>query len=575
MLANVIHNEKHAAQLSLTFGGYSAAGNKSENQDAFAVSPNYSVLKGSVAAIADGASCAKYAAKASQLAVMQFIEQYLATPDSWSTKRAASKILNSLNQWLYRRPNGDTGQWITTFSAMVFKSATGYVFHLGDTRISLYREQQLEAITQDHCQNSILTRALGADLRIQVDAHQIVLKDHDIFMFTCDGIHDVLSTAELTQYLNQIPLAPDQKTLEATSQQIVQRALEAGSNDNVTCLLVAIKHVPQQSPAEIVQELCRKAIPPVLKPGMSIDGYTVVKTLHASSRSHLYLVTSKDSNEPEVLKAPSLNFQDDAIYLQGFIREAWVGERLHHPNVMRIKKSSIDSAFLYHIGEYINGQTLAQWMQANPSPDLATVQAICNQIIQALRAFQRLDLVHRDIKPDNIMIDQYGQVKLIDYGCVSVAALDELQQSLTTDVVQGTLNYIAPESLYNNQYSMQSDLFALAVICYEMLCGQLPFKPLTSYNAHQYKQSHWQYIPIKQRRPDLPFWIDLTFQKALQPNPKLRFQAYSEFWQAFQQPDTSVVARYQQQPLLLRDPVKFWQIMTTIMTVLLLISLFY
>lgn len=173
-------------KLTVCFGGYSIAGKKEKNQDAFAAlvpKANEIISKGVVATIADGVSSANRAADAAQISVTQFINDYYATPDTWSTQKSASKVLTSLNQWLYSQTDSTSGeplQWLTTFSALIVKSSTGYIFHVGDTRISVYRQNDIEIITRDHNRRSgngsghvVLTRALGADPRLKVDLHQI------------------------------------------------------------------------------------------------------------------------------------------------------------------------------------------------------------------------------------------------------------------------------------------------------------------------------------------------------------------------------------------------------------------
>ena len=149
-------------------------------------------------------------------------------------------------------------------------------------------------------------------------------------------------------------------------------------------------------------------------------------------------------------------------------------------------------------------------MYDNPKPSIAQVREIIKQIISALRAFKRLEIVHRDLKPDNIMIDQYGQIKLIDYGAVFVASLDEDQETLEENVPQGTINYIAPETLLTMKADHLSDLFSLGVICYEMLTGELPYKPKARANNSYTDYQQWHYRSIKQHRNDLPIWLDLT-----------------------------------------------------------------
>ena len=594
------------AKLQLNVGGFSSAGIKAENQDAFAarVPTNYELTsKGAIAVLADGVSSASKAAEAAQMAVTQFISEFYSTPETWSTKQSAGKVLSSLNQWLYSqgsvlecctpknsisdRSTEQYQQWLTTFSAMVIKSTTGFIFHVGDSRISLFQQQKITPITKDHNQkqgrnNIVLTRALGADSRLKVDVHQLDLQENDLYMLSCDGVHDFISKKVLRDILLTLPPKPDNKALEKVSKTIVEQALVAGSDDNVSCLLVSVNQLPTKQLEEIERELLTKAIPPALKVGQKIDGYQVLKVLHASTRSHLYLVQN-EQQQPVVLKTPSTNFADDSIYLQGFIREAWVGERIVHANVMSIKAPEHTSQFLYHLCEHIDGQTLSTWMRDNPKPNIEQVRAIIKQIVSALRAFQRLELVHRDLHPDNIMINANGQIKLIDYGTVWVAALAEKQDTLVETVPQGSLDYIAPETLISLQATYQSDLFSLGVICYQLLCGELPFKPFSYNNMQQMiaqsaqKQGFtlWQYRSIKQFRPELPLWLDLMLQHATTPDVANRYDAYSELLTDLTTPNIAAVEAYQQQPLLQRNPVKFWQTTSLVLLIALIAALLH
>jgi protein phosphatase len=579
-----------AADLQLCIGGFSSKGLKAENEDAFAaIVPDSHELraKGAVAAIADGLSSANKAADASQLAVTQFIQEYLVTPETWSTQKSAAKVLTSLNNWLYSQggfveglADENSPQWLTTFSALIAKSTTGYIFHVGDTRITKYRNQQLEVITRDHNrkqigQQALLTRALGADNRLEVDVHKIDLQSGDLYMLSCDGIHDYITKPTFQSLFDSLPLSPKKSDLEALALKIVNTALEQGSNDNVTCLLVYVQAVPNRKLTEIQRDLSAKAIPPALKVGQKLDGYLVKKVIHASIRSHLYLVVDLATDKPYVLKVPSANFSEDAIYLQGFMREAWVGERIKHGNVMRVLPGRKNSQFLYHICEYLQGQTLGEWLHDNPKPSIALVRDIMKQVISALRAFQRLDLVHRDLKPDNIMIDQYGHIKLIDYGTVFVASLDENQETIKEEVPFGSLNYIAPETLLHMKADNQSDLFSLGVICYEMLSGELPYKPMQRAEVTIKGYYSMQYRSIKQFRPELPLWLDLSLQKATAADPKLRYKAFSEFFADLSNPKTNAVEEYKSQPLLKRNPILFWQSLSALLFVGLIAALLH
>ncbi len=589
---------KKPTKLEVCLGGYSTAGVKADNQDAFAsLVPGGAELsaKGVVTVIADGVSTANKAAEAAQLSVTQFINDYYATPQTWSTQKSASKVLSSLNQWLYAQSDAESGytlQWLTTFSALIIKSSTAYIFHVGDTRISQYRQDHLEQLTQDHQQKqgpaqSVLTRALGADFRLQVDVQQVAIQVDDIFILTCDGVHDYLSAPQIKTQLATLPELPTNNDLEGIAKKITELAVANGSQDNVSCVLVYVGATPNRALVEIERELLNKAIPPPLSIGNKLDEYKICKVIHASIRSHLYLASHPNETEPCVLKVPSQNFADDTNYLQGFVREAWLGERLNNSHVMKIKRGSDKSKFLYHVCEYIDGQTLSQWMFDNPKPSLGQVRDIVEQIIIALRSFQRLDVVHRDLKPDNIMIDTYGKVFLIDYGTALIASLAENDSVLTESVPQGTLNYIAPETLLSLHADQQSDLFSLGVIIYEMLCAQLPYKPMSisAINAHNFQVNNnkkspcdytqWQYRSIRQFRTDLPFWLDMVLSKATQADPKLRMQAFSELKADLSKPTDSALDEYKSQPILQRNPVLFWQGVALVFAVLWLMALLF
>jgi len=589
-----INSEKNNAEqtpntqdkLTVCFGGYSIAGKKPENQDAFAaLVPKASeiISKGVVATIADGVSSANRAADAAQISVTQFINDYYATPDTWSTQKSASKVLHSLNQWLYSQIDSNSGesqQWLTTFSSLIVKSSTGYIFHAGDTRVSVYRQNAIEIITRDHNRRSVnsnghvfLTRALGADPRLEVDVHQIDVKAGDIYLLTCDGVHDSLSNAAIQNILQELPAAPTNEDLETASQNIVNFALKVGSTDNISCLLMYIGGTPNREIAEIERDLLSKTIPPALDVGMKIDGYNVCKVIHASIRSHLYLVEHESDPTPRILKVPSENFADDIVYLQGFMREAWIGERVNHRNVMRVQSAKPDSKFLYHVCEYIEGQTLADWIHDNPNPSIAQVRDIIEQVIKALRSFQRLDLVHRDLKPDNIMIDAYAKVTLIDYGTVLIASLEENSSNVKESVPQGSLNYIAPETLLTLHADHKSDLFSLGVIAYEMLCGGLPYKPMVRAEVTFNDYNEFQYKSITHIRKDLPLWCDLALKKATQADPALRYQAFSEFYADLSKPNVNALQEYKSQPIMQRNPIQFWQGMSAILFVALIFTL--
>ncbi|WP_024870798.1 bifunctional protein-serine/threonine kinase/phosphatase [Tolumonas lignilytica] len=568
-----------AKSLKVRVGGYSIAGQKSINQDAFAVKiPDGCELeqKGGVAVIADGVSSCEDSHIASQTAVTSFINDYLSTSPSWSVSTSASKVISSLNRWLYQKNQQNHGikdSMLTTFSAAVVKSATLHIFHVGDSRIYLYSQQQLEKLTTDHVATSgkrtHLTRALGADSHLEVDYLKRVLNEGDRIILTSDGVHGVLTSATMKEILFR---AQDP---EAQAKALVDLALYQGSEDNLTVLVLAVDSLPNETLDETQQRLTQLPIPPVLLIGNKIDGYEVLDIIFNGTRSHMYQVRDTESGALFVLKAPSEYFTEDLLYLDGFIREEWVGQTIDHPNVMKTYKPLRPKQFMYYLGEYIVGCDLRTWMNEHPAPDLTTVRDITKQIIAGLRAFQRNDMVHQDLKPENIMLTPEGKVKILDFGTVLVAGSQEMNSPLDKSIPQGSVNYIAPEYLMGVSGTMRSDLFSLAVIVYEMLTGKLPYKERSPRAGKLKSYAELTYTPAKYFRPDLPVWVDAALQKALQPVPENRYEAFSEFLTDISAPNRELEAGLQHRPILEENPLLFWKFTALILLLGNLMQLFY
>ncbi len=564
--------------LAVTFGGYSAAGPKPKNEDAFAAyAPTGSarVLKGVAACIADGVSCSQNAQQASQMSVTTFLDDYYCTPDSWSVKTAVGRVLSSLNNWLYHQ--GQTASYrhdglVTTFSGIICKSTTAHIFHVGDSRIYRLRDGCLEQLTTDHChfqqrKKSFLTRALGIDSHLEVDYQQQDLEQGDVFILTTDGVHEFFNLKDGIRLLTQHDLSWEEK-----AKAVVNGALAKECDDNATCLCVSVDELPSENIDEAHRKLTQLSIPPVLNVGMKLDGYEVLNVIHSGTRSHLYLVKHLNHQRQFVLKAPSENFAEDPQYLEGFIREQWVGRRLDSSSVMKIYPHDDKSPFLYHLCEYIEGQTLRQWMYDHPSPSLTDVRSITKSIIQALRTFQRAGMVHRDLKPENIMLNKNHQVKIIDFGTVQVDGLEEINSIIDEEIPVGSVNYIAPEYLLGGRGLPQSDLFSLGVIVYEMLCGQQPYSLQQAHRRAPKNLHAWQYQSLRPRRKDLPVWLDLTLEKATHPDFRKRYPALSEFLHDLSVPNPAMLAKVENSPLLERNPTRFWQLVSAALLVALAVQ---
>ncbi|MBT3196813.1 MAG: protein kinase, partial [Gammaproteobacteria bacterium] len=415
----------------------SLAGIKPANEDACNLQiPSGELLysKGVVATIADGVSSSAGAAEASRGAVQGLVSDYYSTPESWTVTTAISKIYSALNQWLLghgQRVFSNSGELVTTLSTLIIKSATATIFHVGDSRVYHYRDGTLEQVTQDHRikgrgDKEYLGRAMGINHHLEVDVHRITINPGDHFLLCTDGVHEFVSDREISTLIEQQAAAEPKQLVE----QLLQLALSHGSNDNLTAQFLTIQQLPDEEESELYQRLQELPFPPELSAGMQIDGFKILRELHSSARTQVYLALDSHTEQQVVIKTPSVNYEDDPTYLDTFRHEEWVGLRIESPHLIEIKAVRERRRFLYYVTEYIDGITLRQWMEENPQPPLAEVRQIAAQLIRGLRAFHRMEMVHRDLKPENIMIDHHGTVKIIDLGSTRISGIEECK-SLT------------------------------------------------------------------------------------------------------------------------------------------------
>ena len=557
-------------QLSISIGQRSDKGIKDRNEDFYGVSSSEDTAldnKGIACAIADGMGSCAQAAEASEQCVKSFLGDYFSTPETWSVKTSGAKVLTATNNWLLSQSDNDQVHgMVTTFSALVLKSTTAHIFHIGDSRIYRYRSSnlnnknaELELLTNDHRiwiseEKNYLSRAMGIDLHLDIDYKTVAMETGDIFVMTTDGIHDYLSDAQIKSLLNS------NADLNVISDSIVMQALAEKSHDNVTCQIIRIDKLPTQDANEVYNELTRLPFPPHLGPGMTVDGYEILDEIHASTTSQLYKVRDKESGELFIMKTPSVNFEDDPAYIERFYIEEWAGKRLNSDSVLKIHEQQRPRNFLYFIMEYIEGITLRQWMTENPLPDIQEVVNIAQKIVAGLRVFHRLEMLHRDLKPENIMLTRDNEVKIIDFGSVKIAGIHEISTPVKRMELLSTKNYTAPEYLLGTDGNNQSDIYSLGVIVYEMLTGQLPYGDKLTRKLNWRTLNKIQYNSSIEYNPMIPLWLDGALAKAVRTDLRTRYDSFSEFFYDLTHPNDSLIKI--KSPLIDKNPVLFWKVTT-------------
>jgi protein phosphatase len=556
-------------QLKVLVGQYSHKGIKEINQDFHDVNiPKEPFLssKGIAIAIADGISSSKVSQEASKLSVITFLQDYYSTSESWSVKNSAQRVLKATNSWLYsqNRQNQyhldkDKG-FVCTFSALILKSNTAHILHVGDTRVYRLRNKNLELLTTDHRtwisnDKSYLSRALGIDSQLAVDYETCEMEKDDFFFLMTDGVYEFIDVELINETLES------NNNLDEVAKIIVEKAFENNSNDNLTIQIVKIDTLPSKDSNEIQQQILTKPIPPILEAREEFDGYTIVRELSATSRSHIYLAVDNDNQKSVVIKTPSIDLKDDKAYLERFLMEEWIAKRVNNPYVAKAYNSNRKQNFIYTIFEYIDAITLTQWMIDNPKPKVDVVRNIVEQIVKGLTAFHKLEMIHQDLRPENIMIDKTGSIKIIDFGSTRIEGILEINTFLEQENLLGTALYSAPEYFLGVEGSIKSDIFSLGAITYQMLSGKLPYGVQVARTKTKSEQNKLKYATLY---PDFPIWIDGALKKSLNINPEERYSELTEFLFDLKNPNKKFLNK-KTPPIIEKNPVLFWQIVSLIL----------
>ena len=569
-------------KLTISVGQHSEKGRKETNQDFHgALIPDEPLLglKGIAVALADGISSSSVSRVAAESAIKGFLTDYYCTSESWSVKTSAQRVIAATNSWLhaqtrrsqhaYERDKG----YVCTLSVLVLKSASAHIFHVGDSRIYRLSGHSLEQLTEDHrvgssSEQSYLSRALGANPQIEIDYQKLPLAKGDVFVLATDGVYEHVAPRFVTG-----TIAANALELDLAAQRIVEEAHRNGSPDNLTIQIVRIDDLPEGDASEALGQRSELPLPPLLEARMLFDGYRIIRQLHASSRSHIYLAVDTDDDSLVAIKIPSLDLRGDQAYLKRFMLEEWVARRIDSAHVLKPRVQSRARNYLYVATEFIEGQTLAQWMIDNPRPDLETVRAIVEQIARGLLAFHRREMLHQDLRPANIMIDKTGTVKIIDFGSARVAGVAEATPAIDHAAILGTAQYTAPEYTLGENGSPRSDIYSLGVIAYEMLTGRLPYGAEMARARTRSRQRKVQYATALEESREVPAWVDAALRKAVSFDPDKRYDVLSEFIYDLRHPNRQLMST-ERTPLLQKNPLLFWKLCSLVLAVLVLCLLY-
>jgi serine/threonine protein phosphatase PrpC len=521
-----------------------------------------------VAAIADGIGGAKGGRVAAETAVRGFLDGFCDLPETMEVRRAAATVISSLNGWINSqgRRDPELAGMGCTFTALVLRGRVAHVLHVGDTRAYRLRGDRLACLTIDHVRedgtgrSNILNRALGVETEVRLDYATQPVALHDRFLLCSDGVYGTLTPDAIAEILRGRSASDD------SARALVAAALDAGSTDNSTALVLDVVELPTAESADIGAAIMQLPLIPVPVDGETVDGF-VLKVLVSDGRySRLFGAVDEVEGGEVVLKFPKPQVATVATYHAAFVREAWVGARVNSPWVGRvIELPPGRQTCLYTVMPLYQGELLATRLARRPLVGLEEGRNIAIKLARGIAALHRAGIIHRDIKPDNVILESNGSLKLIDLGVVRVPGLEDFPP----EDIPGTAAYMAPEMFTGEPGNEATDMYALGVTMFRAFTGEFPYGNLDAVSPPRRKRP----TPLAELRPDLPAWLQAALGRAIATEPAERFRDMNEFALEMETgPERAPVEVRQPPTLYQRYPVQFWQGVAALFAVALLVS---
>jgi serine/threonine protein phosphatase PrpC len=565
---------ERAAGVNASVGFFSETGPRKHNED-FAGAVFGAELpeprRDVVAAIADGIGSAKGGRVAAETAVRGFLDGFCDLPETMEVRNAAARVVNALNSWIHDQSHHDPALagMGCTFTALVLRGRIAHVLHVGDTRVYRLRGDRLTCLSIDHVRkrgvgrSRTLYRALGVEVEVRLDYANHPGALHDRFLLCSDGVHGFLTDESIADLLRERSAPAD------TARAVVAAALESGSTDNCTALVLDLVRLPTAESTDIGTTLMQLPLIPVPLEGETIDGFALKALLSDGRYSRLFGAVDEVEGGEVALKFPKPKVAAAATHRAAFVREAWVGTRVNSPWVGRsIELPPGRQTCLYTVMPLYQGELLETRLRRRPSVGLEEGRNIAIKLARAAAALHRAGIIHRDIKPDNVILEGNGSLKLIDLGVVRIPGLEEFPP----EDVPGTAGYMAPELFGGEPGNEATDIYALGVTMFRAFTGEFPYG-----NADATSQPRRERpLELTALRPDLPAWLQAALGRATAKEPVDRFRDMIEFAVEMEAgPARAPVPVRQPRTLYERDPLQFWQGVAALLAVALLLSLLW
>ena len=479
--------------------------------------PDRGALAVMACAHADGRMDTDGARAAVQSAVHGFAEGYFGARRTISPRKAAASALASLNRWLAGQAQREGGLAPVSLSALLLQDRRLGLVQVGACQIYRLRGGKLAPLTTPHIRPPdatffMPTRALGLEAELALDLAEEEAEAGDVYLLiaglaVADGVYAALAPVSA-------------QTDEQALTQAVLAALAPLPGPDKSVMVLTLQGLPQATPDEIVRAaLAHLPIRPAPREGDVWDDFEIGATLFRGRYTRLVAAKDLRTKREVALKIPLPSMLQDEVFTAGFMREAWVGTAVRSQSVVSyIEIPNERRSALYLVMPLYHGETLEKRLNRAPLMSLPEGMGIAFRLCEAVQDLAAIEVVHRDLKPDNVMLLETGEVRLLDLGLAYLPGIDAANAARPG----GTIRYMAPELLKGTPANARTEVYALAVTFYRMFSG----------GAFPYGQHEKR--PLARVRADLPAWLGEVLGKALSARPENRFADADEFAQALQ-----------------------------------------